>query len=473
MSPKKPPPEKSVCIHGHFYQPPREDPWTGAIAPQPSAAPFHDWNARVAAECYGPNAAARILDEAGKLVAERNNFERISFDFGPTLLSWMQANAPDIYGAVLAADRVAHGALAQAYSHMILPLANARDRQTQVHWGSQDFRSRFGREPEGMWLPETAVDMAALDALAAAGIRFTILAPRQARRVRAFGGHRWQDVTGAKIDTRHVYEVRLPSERRIAVFFYDAGLAQAVAFEGLLRDGHRLAERLANGFDESGDEIQLVSVATDGESYGHHHKFGEMALASALRFLEARGDIHITNYRAFLATHPPAHEVEIIENSSWSCEHGIERWRSDCGCNSGGAPNANQGWRAPMRDSLNWLRDQIAPAYAEAAERLVRDAWAARNDYIDVLLDGSPASLAAFLNRHQLHPLDVADADRVWRLLELQRFAMLMFTSCGWFFDEITGIEATQNLAYAQRAMELAQETLGLSVSAEFARRLG
>ncbi|MGH9483127.1 MAG: DUF3536 domain-containing protein, partial [Terriglobales bacterium] len=302
-----------ACIHGHFYQPPRENPWTGKVEREDSAAPYHDWNARITAECYAPNAAARVLDAQGREIARENNYARISFDFGPTLLSWLETEAPEVYAAVLAGDRAAHGAMAQAYNHIILPLANARDRATQVIWGRRDFIHRFGREPEGMWLPETAVNPATLEDLAAAGIRFTLLAPRQARRVRRFGARTWQDVAGGGIDTRRAYEVRLPSERRIAVFFYDAAVAQAVAFEGLLDDGLRLARRLLALLDPRRKEHQLASVATDGESYGHHHRYGEMALASALRCLDAQSEVAVASYRAFLAGSPPAYEVELTE----------------------------------------------------------------------------------------------------------------------------------------------------------------
>lgn len=461
-----------ACIHGHFYQPPRENPWTGKVERQDSAAPYHDWNVRITAECYAPNAAARVLDAAGNEIARVNNYARISYDFGPTLLSWLETEAPQVYAAVLEADRAGHGAMAQAYNHIILPLANARDRATQVIWGRKDFVHRFGREPEGMWLPETAVNICTLEDLAAAGILFTILAPNQAKRVRRFGSRQWQDVSGGHVDTRRAYEVRLPSERRVTVFFYDAALAQAVAFEGLLDDGRRLAQRLIGQFDGRRKEAQLASVATDGESYGHHHRYGEMALASALRVLEAQPDVTATNYRAFLASHPPANEVEIVEDSSWSCVHGVERWRADCGCNSGGNPGWRQTWRAPLRSSLDWLRDQLVPAYQRAVQKFLWNSWAARNDYIEIVLDRSPAVAAAFLSRHQRYPLNTREQREVWNLLELQRQALLMYTSCGWFFDDISGIEASQVLAYAARAVELARETLGLDLEPEFMRRL-
>jgi alpha-amylase/alpha-mannosidase (GH57 family) len=465
-------PRSSICIHGHFYQPPRENPWLGVIERQESAEPYHDWNERITAECYRPNAAARILDESGNEMAASNNYARISFDFGPTLLSWLEQAAPDVYAAVQAADRVAHGAVAQAYNHMILPLANARDRSTQVIWGSRDFAHRFGREPEGMWLPETAVDLDTLEDLASAGIQFTILAPRQAHRVRRFGSSRWQDVSGGRIDPRFAYQVRLPSERHIAVFFYDAELSQAVAFEGLLNDGRALAQRLASAIDGRRREPQLVSIATDGESYGHHHRFGEMALAAALRLLDQRPEVLLTNYRAFLATHPPAREVEIVENSSWSCVHGVERWRADCGCNTGGFPAWHQAWRGPLRAALDWLRDQLAPAYQLAALKLVWNPWAARNDYVDVLLDRSPAAASAFLRHHARRELAPPELDRLWNLMEMQRFAMFMYTSCGWFFDDISGIEASQILAYAARAVELAAACLDLNLEPGLLRRL-
>ena len=461
-----------VCIHGHFYQPPRENPWSGRVERQESAQPYHDWNDRITAECYAPNAQARILDKRGRLLATQNNYARISFDFGPTLLSWLQAEAPQVYAAVLAADRSAQGAMAQAFSHMILPLANARDRATQVIWGSRDFVHRFGREPTGMWLPETAVNLATLEDLATAGIQFTILAPRQARRVRRFGSRQWQDVAGGRVDARFPYEIRLPSERRIAVFFYDAAIAQDVAFGGLLHDGHRLATRLAEVGGSRRREPQLISVATDGESYGHHHRFGEMALASALRSLIARPEVALSNYRAFLATHPPVREVEIVENSSWSCVHGLERWRSDCGCNSGGRPGWHQAWRAPLRAALDWLRDQLAPAYQHAAAQLLWNAWSARNDFIELVLDESPKVAAAFLARHARYPLNAREQERVWSLLQVQRHAMLMYTSCGWFFDDVSGIETAQILSYAAHAIDLAAAALDLSLESEFARRL-
>jgi alpha-amylase/alpha-mannosidase (GH57 family) len=465
-------PRPSVCVHGHFYQPPREDPWLGAIEPQASAAPYHDWNERITAECYRPNSAARILDESGRELAAVNNYSRISFDFGPTLLTWIEQFAPDVYAAVLAADKVAHGAMAQAYNHIILPLANARDRATQVIWGGRDFAHRFGREPEGMWLPETAVDTASLEELAAAGIQFTVLAPRQARRVRRFGTSRWQDVSGGRVDPHFAYQVRLPSERHIAVFFYDAGLSQAVAFEGLLNDGHAFAGRLASAFDARRREPQLVSIATDGESYGHHHRFGEMALAAALRCLDQSAEASVTNYRAFLAKHPPAREVEIFENTSWSCIHGIERWRADCGCNSGGFPAWRQAWRAPLRSALDWLRDQLAHAFQQAALKLLWNPWAARNDYIGILLDRSPAAADSFLRHHARRALSEPERTQIWNLMEMQRMAMFMFTSCGWFFDDISGLEASQILAYAARAVELAADCLGLDLEQGLLRRL-
>src|SRR5919202_166538 len=361
-----------ICIHGHFYQPPRENPWLEAIELQDSAAPYHDWNARITAECYAPNAAARILDGQGRIAAIVNNYARISFNIGPTLLAWLEAQAPDTYHAMLAADResqtrfAGHGsAIAQAYNHLIMPLATRRDKATQVIWGIQDFVHRFGRQPEGMWLPETAVDLETLELLTAHGIRFTILSPYQALRVRRIdevageGVAPWIDVTGGRIDPSMPYIVRQPSGRAIAIFFYDAPIARAVAFEGVLARGDALADRLLGAFSAARPHPQLVHIATDGESYGHHHPHGDMALAYALAAIERQGRARLTNYGEFLALHPPAYEVAIAENTSWSCFHGIERWRHDCGCNSGGQRGWHQAWRGPLRSALDWLRDAI------------------------------------------------------------------------------------------------------------------
>ncbi|HEY0590878.1 MAG TPA: DUF3536 domain-containing protein, partial [Thermoanaerobaculia bacterium] len=434
-----------VCIHGHFYQPPRENPWLEAIELQESAVPYHDWNERITAECYAPNGAARILDSRGRITKIVNNYARMSFNFGPTLLTWMEEKSPETYNAVLEGDRESakrfsgHGsALAQAYNHMIMPLANRRDKETQVRWGVRDFQKRFGRRPEGMWLPETAVDLESLDLMVDEGIRFTILAPYQARRVRTSAGE-WIDV-GDRIDPRKPYFCRLPSGRTIAMFFYDSDRSRAVAFEGLLNSGEAFSERLMGGFHGDAGP-QLVNIATDGESYGHHHRYGEMALAFAVDTIEARGHARMTNYAEFLSMHPPQEEVEIIEASSWSCSHGIERWRSDCGCRTGGEPGWNQGWRAPLRDALDWLRDHLEGAFERGARATLKDPWAARNDYVDLVLDRSSEALGAFLAEHAIRELQPDEIVRTLQLLELQRHAMLMFTSCGWFFNEASGIE--------------------------------
>ncbi|MGH9476874.1 MAG: DUF3536 domain-containing protein [Terriglobales bacterium] len=446
-----------VCIHGHFYQPPRENPWSGIIEPQLSAHPHNDWNERITAECYASNA---------------ENYAHISFDFGPTLLAWMERAAPAAYAVVVGAGRDSQGAMAQAYNHLILPLANARDRATQVLWGRRDFEFRFGRAPAGMWLPETAVNLACLEDLASAGIHFTVLAPRQARRVRRFGSRQWHDVSGARVDPRFPYLLRLPSGRSIAVFFYDAGIAQGIAFDGLLSDGAQLAARLAAICDRRHNEPQLASVATDGESYGHHHRFGDMALASALGLLRADPSLSVTSYAGFLSHHPPVREAEIWEDSSWSCAHGIERWRAHCGCNSGANPEWRQDWRAPLRSTFDWLRDELAAAYEQALDPWLWNPWSARNDFIDLLLDHSPLVRAGFLARHARRPLAPGEQQRLWGLFRLQTCAMLMYTSCGWFFDDVSGLEAAQNLAYAARAVGLARELLGLDLESELLRRL-
>jgi alpha-amylase/alpha-mannosidase (GH57 family) len=467
-----------VCIHGHFYQPPRENPYLEAIELQDSAYPYHDWNERITAECYAPNAASRILDAENRIVKLVNNYARISFNFGPTLLSWLKDSAPRVYAAIQEADKESqqhfsgHGsAIAQAYNHMILPLANRRDKETQVKWGIKDFESRFARKPEGMWLPETAVDTETLEVIAANGIQFAILAPRQAKRVRSKRSGRYHDVTGSRIDPAHAYLAKLPSRKRLNLFFYDGPISQAVAFEGLLSDGKRFADRLMSGFSSTRQFPQLVHIATDGESYGHHHHFGEMALTYALEEIEKNNLAKLTNYGEYIEKHPGEDLVEIVENSSWSCVHGVERWRSDCGCNSGGHA-WNQQWRAPLRAALDWLRDRLAPIFESRASMYLRDPWASRDDYIRVILNRSEESRAAFFADHAIRPLEPAEQVTVLKLLEMQRHAMLMYTSCGWFFDELSGLETVQVIHYAGRALRLAEECSGESIEGEFLQHL-
>ena len=469
---------KYVCIHGHFYQPPRENPYLEAIELQDSAYPYHDWNDRITAECYAPNAASRILDAENRIVKLLNNYARISFNFGPTLLSWMKDQAPRVYAAILEADKESaekfsgHGsAIAQGYNHVILPLANHRDRVTQVKWGIRDFESRFGRSPEGMWLPEAAVDTETLEVLAENGIQFTILAPRQAKRLRTKQSTRYHDVSGARIDPARAYVAKLPSKKRISLFFYDGPISQAVAFEGLLSDGKRFADRLISGFSDTRQGPQLVHIATDGESYGHHHRFGEMALSYALEEIQKNNLAQLTNYGEFLAKHPAEDLVEIVDNSSWSCVHGVERWRSDCGCNSG-AHTWNQQWRAPLRAALDWLRDRLAPIFESRLKLYCKDPWASRDDYIHLILDRSPEARSGFFADHANRPLQPEEEVTALKLLEMQRHAMLMYTSCGWFFDDLSGLESVQVIHYAGRALRLAEEGSGETIEAEFLQRL-
>ncbi|MGD8370574.1 MAG: DUF3536 domain-containing protein [Syntrophobacterales bacterium] len=467
--------ERYICIHGHFYQPPRENPWLEAIELQDSAYPYHDWNERITAECYATNATSRILDGEGWIIKIVSNYGNMSFNFGPTLLAWMEAHAPEVYQAVVEADRLSqerfsgHGsALAQPYNHMILPLANRRDKYTQILWGIRDFERRFGRHPEGMWLPETAVDLESLDILAEFGIRFTILAPHQASRVRHLGGDDWEDVSGGRIDPTMPYTLNLASGRTIELFFYDGPISRAVAFEGLLSKGELLAQRLLSAFSEEPSRAQLVHIATDGETYGHHHRYGDMALAYALHHIQTNELAKLTNYGEFLERHPPTYEVEIFENSSWSCTHGTERWQSDCGCKTGGQPDWNQEWRAPLREALDWFRDTLATAYEQRASELLKDPWQARNDYIAVISDRSTENVERFFEEQGVHNLRADEKIIALKLLELQRHAMLMYTSCGWFFDELSGIETVQVIHYAGRALQLSQELFNHDLEPNF-----
>jgi len=453
-----------VCIHGHFYQPPRENPWLDEVEVQDSAYPYHDWNERVTAECYARNAAARILDNNRRIVDIVNNYSKISFNFGPTLLSWMQDKDPEVYAAVLEADRLSqqnfsgHGsAIAQVYNHMIMPLCNARDKRTQIIWGIRDFESRFKRKPEGMWLAETAVDLETLDLMAEQGIKFTVLAPHQAKPVKQ-----------SKIDPRVPYRCHLPSGRQIVIFFYDGPIAQGVAFEGLLNNGEQFARRLTDGYGAGNPQPQLIHIATDGETYGHHHKFGDMALAYCLQYIESNQLAQLTVYGEFLQKYPATQEVEIVENSSWSCVHGVERWRSDCGCSTGGQPGWNQKWRAPLRQSLDWLREQLSPLFETQMAAFTSDPWSVRDKYIDVILDRSEEKIGGFLQNITGRALKEDEKIKILKLLEMQTNAMLMYTSCGWFFNEISGLETVQILKYAARAIQLAQDVADVKLEEGF-----
>ena len=466
-----------VCIHGHFYQPPRENPWLETVELQESAAPWHDWNARISAECYSRNAASRILNKEGDIVKICNNYSRMSFNFGPTLLSWLEENDPLCYHAILEADAIGrkrfsgHGpAMAQVYNHIIMPLANRHDKETQVRWGIADFKKRFGRMPEGMWLAETAADTETLEVLAENGILFTVLSPFQAEAVRSVGWGDWQDVTGGRVDTRCAYRCNLPSGRSIALFFYDGVLSQKIAFEGLLNDGGAFASQLINAHEDRGQPV-LSHVATDGESYGHHHKNGDMALAYCLDTIDNAVDAQLTVYGEFLSFYPPESEVKIIENSSWSCCHGVERWRSDCGCSTG-TQGFHQKWRAPLRKAMDDLRDEIGGLFEERARDLFLDPWNARDRYIEVILDRSDENVDNWLKQNIGHVASPHEKVQALSLMEMQRNALLMYTSCGWFFDEISRIEPIQIMRYAARAMELAKTLFDVDLEPAFLRTL-
>ena len=471
--------QRYVCIHGHFYQPPRENAWLEFVELQDSAYPYHDWNERITAECYAPNGMSRILDGYQNIVKITNNYAYISFNFGPTLLAWMAEREPTAYRTILRADKESqerfsgHGnAIAQAYNHAVLPLCNSRDKYTQVYWGIRDFEFRFGRKPEGMWLPETAVDLETLDILAEFGIRFTILSPYQAKRTRKLRARAWKDASGGKVDPSRAYEVRLPSGRQLAVFFYDGPISQAIAFEHLLDKGEAFAGRLTSAFSDARHWPQIVHIATDGETYGHHHRKGEMALGYAIHHIERNHPGMITNYGQYLERHPPTCEAEIWERSAWSCSHGVERWNSNCGCNSGGYPSWNQAWRTPLRHAFDWLRDTIASPFENKGREIFRDPWAARNEYIGVILNRCTENSEKFFAEQAADELTQDEKVTALKLMEMQRHAMLMYTSCGWFFDELSGIETTQVIQYAARTLQLYERIFGESIEPAFLDRL-
>jgi len=449
-----------LVVHGHFYQPPREDPRTGEIEPQPSAAPFHDWNERVHAESYLSNVFADLQTPRGEEVV--NTFERISFNVGPTLMSWMERFHPRTYQRIVRADKKSAellgsgNAMAQAFHHTILPLSNMRDVRTQVRWGLVDFRWRFGRESLGMWLPETAVNDDVLRVLIEQEVSFTILAPWQAGRWREPGGP-WHDVAEDGIDTRVAYRYLHPdgSGRSLSLFFYDADIARAIAFENAMAS----ATAFIDMFESRGGEPGAIAhAATDGETYGHHHKFGEIGLAYAL-FVEApaRG-VEITNYAAHMQDHPAELEVELTPGpgTSWSCSHGIERWRSACGCVTGGEAGWSLEWRAPLRAALDIVRDAADEIFERLGTAYFVDPWQARDAYVSVLIGAE--EIDALVAARAAAPLDDDARARAMKLLELQGNSMSMFTSCGWFFADIAGIEATQVLRYAARTLELMDE---------------
>lgn len=466
-----------LTVHGHFYQPPRENPWLEAIEQQDSALPFHDWNERINTECYNPNSVSKIVDSNNHILDVVNNYEYMSFNFGPTLLSWMEEYAPAAYERIIKADinsrklHNGHGnALAQVYNHMIMPLANERDKQTQVIWGKKDFEYRFGREPEGMWLAETAVDDDTLRVLAENGIKFTILSPYQAKSIRKEGEDNWQDVSWGNIDPARSYRYYIKSApgKFIDLFFYDGAISKSVAFDELLRDGNKFIKRLEDGISTQRNYPQLVNIATDGESYGHHTKFGDMALSYAMKLKVRDAGFIVTNYAEYLDKYRSDWEVDIKPVSSWSCFHGVGRWSDNCGCSTGGHPGWNQKWRKPLRDALDYLRDETISIFKKCGKKYYLNPELARNNYINVILDRSESSVKSFQDEYFMPDLSDDDKVRAMELLEIQRQAMLMYTSCGWFFSEISGIETVQIMKYAARVMQLAKSFIKKDLETPF-----
>jgi alpha-amylase/alpha-mannosidase (GH57 family) len=486
----KPMTDKFVAIHGHFYQPPRENPWLEVIETEESARPAHDWNERIAFECYRPNAHARIVDGHGKILEIFNNYSSMNFNFGPTLLPYLEEKFPTIYQRIIEGDReglkrFGHGnAIAQVYNHIILPLANDRDRETEVLWGIADFEKRFHRKPDALWLPETAVNYPTLRILVKYGMKYLILSPFQALKVRPFGGKRWTDVKGGPIDPTQPYRCLIKdgsgkkiSDQYIDIFFYDGVISKEVSFEDLLKDGNTFCERFLKAFQPSARRPQLIHIATDGETYGHHKKFGDMALAYALNTGFSSRGMEVINHGAFLKRFPPVYEVEIDEGpkgegTSWSCAHGVGRWKEDCGCSTGGMPGWNQKWRGPLREALTLLGDELGLIFEKEGEKIFRDVWEARNSYIQVVLDRSQKRLDQFFDQFGVKDFHEKERVKGLKLLEMQRHALQMFTSCGWFFADLAGLEAGIVLQQAARAIELAEEFGSHKVKETFLQRL-
>ncbi len=473
-----------LTIHGHFYQPPRENPWTETIELQPSAHPFHDWNERILIECYQPNAMAQIVDGHGRVLEVVNNFRLLSFNVGPTLMTWLEKQAPIVYRFILEADQTSvrehfgHGnALAQVYNHMILPLAQERDQRTQIRWGIADFKKRFRRNPEGMWLPETAANPRTLEILIEEGIRFTLLAPAQAQRIRRIGSDAWEDVSHGAVDPTRPYRFFHPQDRNrwMDLFFFDGPLSRDMSFGDLLFDAKKFLNRLIHAHRNDRHHPELVHVATDGETFGHHKAYGERVVAFLLHEEAERHGFKRTNYGEYLEKFPPQFEVQIKpgEGTSWSCTHGIARWKEDCSCHTGGHQGWNQKWRSPLREAVRFLEARLAEIYQRSANPFFKDPWAARDSVIDLVLDRSREAEDLFFRNHSKPGLSDADRLTARKLLEMERFAMLAETSCGWFFNDLSGIETVQILRYALRSLELAAEGGNAGLEEEFLAILG
>ena len=461
-----------LVIHGHFYQPPRENPWTQTIPLQESAKPFHDWNERITVECYKPNTRSRALDGQEKILYLVNNFAHLNFNIGPTLFSWIEKYYPDTYPRILEADRKScaanqgHGnAIAQVYNHMILPLATDRDKLTQIIWGTREFQHRFGRAPESIWLAETAINQATVKCVIDQGLKYVILSPTQAQKIRKIGAESWTDVSQNGIDITQPYRIFLKSasEKYLDVFFYDASVSTDISFNHLLRDADTFAHRIYEASAKSSAPNVLIQVATDGEVYGHHEPFGDMCLAAAIISKFPALYMEMTNYGRYLEMYPPTMEVELKpgsendEGTAWSCAHGVGRWDRDCGCHIGHTPGWNQQWRTPLRKGFDVLRDALADIFEQLGGAFLRDPWEARNDYIACLLDPAEHTVNTFLDKHAQRPLSPAEQSLVLRLLEAQKYALFTYTSCAWFFDDISGLEVTQNMRYAARALQLVE----------------
>ncbi len=469
--------KRQLCIHGHFYQPPREDPWVDSIMPEGSAAPMRHWNERINRESYAPMAWCRLLDGEGRIREILNLYEYISFNFGPTLFKWLETADPSTYQRIIEGDRASqerwgHGnAMAQVYHHLILPLASDLDKEVEVAWAIDDFQARFGRAPQGMWLSEAAVDTATLEVLAKAGISFVVLAPRQAKALRAPDSKEWRPVDQGSLDILRPYEVELPSGKSVAAFFYDGPVSQAVAFERLLEDGERFWRRIQGALPQSyaspDSRPALLSLGTDGETYGHHFAFGEMALGYVLdQARQGRDNIELINYAAYLAAHPPTWKAQLHEPSSWSCVHGVERWRSDCGCTTGGGEGWNQKWREPLRTGLDKVKAGLDAHFFELGAKLFKDPRQTLVQYGKVL--AKSVNKEQFSTEYFRDGLSPEEQRRGWKLLSMQQWGLASMASCAWFFEELARIEPLNAMTFCLRAMELARDTGGPDLEPAF-----